>query len=116
MAGSSAAGASGCSTGSSGSCTCPAEASGPPSASPASAIPSPSGCSSKYSFSSAISRLFCEEVQNRFDTLGEQRVHHRKISGEGEHAEDHDRRGALHLLAVRPGHAAHLQRSEEHTS
>src|ERR1019366_1730809 len=61
------------------------------------------------SISSAIFRLFCEVLQDRFDAPRQNRIDHRKICGEGEHADDHDRRGALHLLAVRPGHAAHLQ-------
>src|ERR1035437_8397155 len=109
MAASSGATASGCSTGSAGCSTCSAEASERTSASPASAVPSSSGWFSKYSFSSAISRIFCEEVQDRFDAPRENRVDHRKICGKGEHADDHDSRGAFHLLAVRPGNAAHLQ-------
>src|ERR1022692_2580392 len=76
--------------------------------SPASAVASSSGCSSK-SCSSAISRLFCEVLQDSLDAARQQRIDHREIGGEGEHAEDHDSRGALHLFAVRPGHAAHLQ-------
>src|ERR1017187_5455413 len=90
------------------SCTssCPVESSA---RSPASATRSFSGCSSKLSCSSAISRLFCEELQDPLDTTCQQRIDHREICGEGEHAEDHDSRGALHLFAVRPGHAAHLQ-------
>src|ERR1017187_3288623 len=89
------------------SCTsfCPVESSA---CSPASATRSSSGCSSK-SCSSAISRLFCEELQDPLDAARQQRIDHREIGGEGEHAENHDRRGALHLFAVRPGHAAHLQ-------
>src|ERR1039458_8618943 len=89
------------------SCTsfCPVEASACP---PASAVPSSPGCSSK-SCSSAISRLFCEVLQDPLDAARQQRIDHREICGEGEHAEDHDSRGALHLFAVRPGHAAHLQ-------
>src|ERR1035437_101517 len=108
----SSAGGSTCSAAASAaSCTsfCPVEASGLPSASPATANLASSGCSSKYSFSSSISRLFCEVLQDRFDALRQNRIDHRKICGEGEHAEDHDSCGALHLLAVRPGHAAHLQ-------
>src|ERR1022692_4967603 len=76
--------------------------------SPASAVASSSGCSSK-SCSSAISRLFCEVLQDPLDAARQQRIDHREIGGEGEHAENHDRRGALHLFAVRPSHAAHLQ-------
>src|ERR1039457_7079145 len=89
------------------SCTsfCPVESSA---CSPASATRSSSGCSSK-SCSSAISRLFCEVLQDPLDAARQQRIDHREIGGEGEHAENHDRRGALHLFAVRPGHAAHLQ-------
>src|ERR1035438_5096410 len=84
---------------------CPVE---PSACSPASALPSSSGCSSK-SCSSAISRLFCEELQDPLDAARQQRIDHREICGEGEHAEDHNSRRALHLFAVRPGHAAHLQ-------
>src|ERR1017187_7219450 len=84
---------------------CPVESSA---CSPASAVPSSSAFSSK-SCSSAISRLFCEVLQDPLDAARQQRIDHREICGEGEHAEDHDSRGALHLFAVRPGHAAHLQ-------
>src|ERR1035438_5215461 len=75
----------------SGTSFCPVETSA---CSPASAVASSSGCSSK-SCSSAISRLFCEVLQDSLDAARQQRIDHREIGGEGEHADDHDSRGAL---------------------
>src|ERR1022692_3185139 len=39
----------------------------------------------------------------------QQRIDHREEGREGEHREDHDHRSALHLFAVGPCHALHLQ-------
>src|SRR5271157_2913094 len=59
-------------------------------------------------FSSSITLSRQCMVQAR-DGVVQYRIHYRKEGCEGEYREDHDHRGALHLLAVGPCHAFHLQ-------